>query len=81
MTLFEEELQQGFDITPGRSAFFYIGLFGSIMAAAQGMTQENVVHEPQRWMDEIVLDTHYHPQSWKEKAHLVSVDSVYILFT
>ena len=78
MTLFEEELQQGFDITPGRSAFFYIGLFGSIMAATQGMTQENVVHEPQRWMNEIVLDTHYHPQTWKERAHLVSVYTIYI---
>jgi hypothetical protein len=73
ITLFEEDLQQGFDITPGRSALFYIGLFGSIMAATQGMTQENVVHEPQRWMNEVVLDTHYHPPEWKEKAHLVAV--------
>jgi hypothetical protein len=76
ITLFEEDLQHGFDITPGRSAFFYIGLFGSILAATQGMTQENAVHEPQRWMNEIVLDTHYHPPEWKEKAHIVSVSLI-----
>ncbi|KAJ2997830.1 autophagy protein atg9 [Globomyces sp. JEL0801] len=69
ITLFEEDLQQGFEITPNRSAFFYIGLFGSIMTIAQGLTQENVVHEPQKWMLEVVSDTHYHPDEWRDKAH------------
>ncbi|KAJ3305114.1 autophagy protein atg9 [Kappamyces sp. JEL0829] len=73
ITLFEEEFQQGFEITPNRSALFYIGIFGSILAVTQGLTLENIVHEPQRWMNEVVLDTHYLPDEWRDRAHLPSV--------
>jgi autophagy-related protein 9 len=73
ITLFEEEFQQGFEITPNRSAFFYIGIFGSLLAVTQGMTGENTVHEPQRWMNEVVLDTHYLPDEWRDRAHLPAV--------
>ena len=73
ITLFEEELQQGFEITPGKSAFFYIGVFGSILALTQTLTQENVAHEPQRWMNEVVLDTHYLPESWRDQGHQTKV--------
>lgn len=80
ITLFEEEFQTGFEITPGKSALFYIGLFGSIMAGTQVMTQENVVHEPQKWMNELVLDTHYHPSQWREKAHTPKVRDEFAVF-
>lgn len=78
ITLFEEEFQKGFEITPNRSALFYIGLFGSILAVTQGFTQENTVYEPQRWMNEVILDTHYNPDEWREKAHL---PQVFLFFT
>jgi Autophagy protein ATG9 len=73
ITLFEEELQQGFEITPGKSAFFYIGVFGSILAMTQTLIKEHVAHEPQRWMNEVVLDTHYLPESWRDQAHQTKV--------
>ncbi|KAJ3258437.1 autophagy protein atg9 [Boothiomyces macroporosus] len=73
ITLFEEEFQQGFEITPTKSAFFYIGVFGSIMAIAQGATQENIVHEPTRWFQEVVLDTHYNPPEWRDQSHTQKV--------
>jgi autophagy-related protein 9 len=73
ITLFEEEFQRGFEITPDKSAFFYIGVFGTLMAISQGMTQENIVHEPQKWMNELVLDTHYYPIEWRGNAHLLKV--------
>ncbi|KAJ3275903.1 autophagy protein atg9 [Terramyces sp. JEL0728] len=73
ITLFEEEFQQGFEITPTKSAFFYIGVFGSIMAIAQSATQENIVHEPTKWFQELVLDTHYNPPEWRELSHTQKV--------
>ena len=73
ITLFDEKFQQGFEITSSRSALFYIGIFGSILAVTQAFTQENIVHEPQRWMNEVVLDTHYLPDDWRDQAHLPSV--------
>ncbi|KAI8916810.1 autophagy protein Apg9-domain-containing protein [Entophlyctis helioformis] len=70
ITLFEEELQQGFEITPGRSAFFYIGIFGAILALSRGLIPPDTeVFEPERWMREVALDTHYMPDEWRSRAH------------
>eukprot|EP00842_Homolaphlyctis_polyrhiza_P005352 jgi/Hompol1/5818/HPOL_004766-RA len=70
LTLFEEELQQGFEITPGRSAFFYIGLFGTILALSRSLIPpETEVFEPEHWMREVVYDTHYFPDEWRTRAH------------
>lgn len=35
ITLFEEEMQMGFEIYWGKSSLFYIGVFGSILALTQ----------------------------------------------
>jgi autophagy-related protein 9 len=73
-TLFEEELQQGFEVTSGRSALFYIGLFGTIMALAGSFIPiDNYVFEPDRWMKQVILDTHYNPADWKNKYHTEQV--------
>lgn len=80
ITLFEEELQQGFEITPNRSALFYIGVFGSILAVTQSLSQENIVHEPQRWMNAVVLDTHYQPNHWRDAAHTITVRDEFSTF-
>ncbi|KAH9271669.1 hypothetical protein BASA83_006037 [Batrachochytrium salamandrivorans] len=70
LTLFEEELQQGFDISPGRSTFFYIGIFGSIMALSRSLVPpETEVYEPERWMREVAIETHYLPAEWRDRAH------------
>ncbi|KAJ3056688.1 autophagy protein atg9 [Rhizophlyctis rosea] len=70
LTLVNDELLHGFEITPGRSAFFYIGIFGTVMAVARGMVPgENDVFEPERCMREVVEDTHYLPEEWKGKLH------------
>ncbi|KAJ3046056.1 autophagy protein atg9 [Rhizophlyctis rosea] len=70
LTLVEDELLHGFEITPGRSAFFYIGIFGTIMAISRGMVPgENDVFEPERCMREVAEDTHYLPEEWKGKLH------------
>ena len=70
MTLFSEDLQQGFEITPGRSALFYIGVFGSIMALGANLVPaETFVFDPERWMRDVALETHFLPHEWKDKAH------------
>nr|KAJ3418122.1 autophagy protein atg9 [Polyrhizophydium stewartii] len=74
LTLFEEELQQGFEITPGRSAFFYIGVLGTILALSRTLVPpENEVFEPEKWMREVALETHYLPDEWRDRAHTEDV--------
>ena len=74
VTLFEEEMQQGFEITDGRSAFFYIGLFGALMALSRGLVPpESQVFDPTYWLKEVSLDTHYLPDEWRNKAHTSQV--------
>lgn len=74
ITLFEEDLQQGFEISPGRSALFYIGIFGTLMAVTGSLIpSDTVVFEPERWMKEVILDTHYSPADWKNKYNTEQV--------
>ena len=74
MTLFEEEMQQGFEITPNRSAFFYIGLLGTILAISSSICPEiPQVPDPEGWMKQVALDTHYMPQEWRGYAHTLGV--------
>ncbi|KAI8854299.1 autophagy protein Apg9-domain-containing protein [Chytridium lagenaria] len=63
-----------FEITPQRSVFFYIGVFGGIAAAARAMIpEENQVFEPEKALREVAEDTHYLPESWKGKLHTEAV--------
>jgi autophagy-related protein 9 len=73
-TLFDQENFLAMEITPGRTAIFYIGLFGGIWAVARGMIPEdNHVYEPAFAMQEVIDFTHYHPQHWKDRLHTVDV--------
>ncbi|GAA5982646.1 hypothetical protein JCM10908_006731 [Rhodotorula pacifica] len=63
-----------FEITPGRTVLFYIGVFGTILAVARGMLpDENRVVDPELLMREIVEHTHYMPAEWKDKLHSTEV--------
>ncbi|KAJ8325595.1 autophagy protein atg9 [Batrachochytrium dendrobatidis] len=76
LTLFEEEMQQGFEISPGRSAFFYIGLCGTIMAISRSIVPpETEVYDPEQWMREVAAETHYLPDTWRSHAHTSQVRS------
>ena len=37
ITIFDQELLLGLEITTDRTVFFYLGLFGTIMAVSRGM--------------------------------------------
>ena len=68
-----------FEITPGRTVLFYIGIFGTILAVARGMLpDENRVVDPELLMREIIEHTHYMPAEWKDKLHSTEVSRPHI---
>ncbi len=57
-----------------RSAVWYLGIGGPIMAGLRGMIpDENAVMDPQKAMEEVVSHTHYLPKSWRGKIHTYKV--------
>lgn len=68
--MIDPDLFLHFEVTPHRTVFFYLGLFGSIMAAARGMVPEdNRVFDPELLMEEVIRYTHYMPDEWKDQLH------------
>ncbi|KAI0293550.1 autophagy protein Apg9-domain-containing protein [Russula brevipes] len=62
------------EITPHRSVFFYLSVFGGILAVARGMIpEENRVFDPDMLMKAIVQYTHYLPDEWREQLHSKAV--------
>ena len=73
-TVLDQESFLGFEITPGRTALFYITLFGSVWAVARGMLpEENLVYEPAHSLQQVIQFTHYAPAHWHGRLHTVEV--------
>ena len=64
-----------FEVTPGRTPLFYIGVFGSVLAVARGMSGEGEGGriEVEEVMGRIVEETHWLPEEWKGKLHSAEV--------
>ncbi|KAH8928416.1 APG9-domain-containing protein [Atractiella rhizophila] len=63
-----------FEITPGGTVLFYIGIFGTIMAVARGMVpDDHRVVNPEELMRSIADHTHYLPTEWKGRLHSAEV--------
>jgi len=68
-----------FEVTPGRTVLFWIGILGGVVAVARGMTpaQEGEAFrarlEPGEIMKEIVELSRYCPDEWEGKLHAYSV--------
>ncbi|KAG6862073.1 hypothetical protein C0995_007203 [Termitomyces sp. Mi166 len=59
-----------FEITPHRTAVFYLGVFTAGLAVARGMVPEdNKVFDPELLMMEVITYTHYMPDEWKDQLH------------
>ncbi|KAF9963679.1 autophagy protein atg9 [Modicella reniformis] len=70
MTLFDQELLLGLEITSEKTVFFYLGLFGTIMAASRGMIPDQAeIFDPEVLLREVVEYTHYMPDEWRDKLH------------
>jgi autophagy-related protein 9 len=69
-TVIDPDLFLGFEVTPHRTVFFYVGVFGSILAVARGMIpEENRVFDPELLIMEVIQHTHYMPDDWKDQLH------------
>ncbi|GAA5820469.1 hypothetical protein JCM10212_000717 [Sporobolomyces blumeae] len=68
-----------FEVTPGRTTLFWIGILGGVVAVARGMTpaQEGEAVrarlEPGELMKEIVELARYCPEEWEGRLHAYSV--------
>ena len=69
-TLFDSELFLGFEITPGKSVLFYLGVLGVIYKAARSSSpQDDLVLDPRYALTQVIECTRYEPTSWKGRLH------------
>ncbi|KAH8701861.1 putative autophagy protein Apg9 [Talaromyces proteolyticus] len=69
-SLLDPELFLGFEITPGRTVLFYLGIFGSVWAVARGLVPEETdVFDPEFALIEVTDFTHYRPAHWTGRLH------------
>ncbi|KAG0043627.1 autophagy protein atg9 [Gryganskiella cystojenkinii] len=80
MTLFDQELLLGLEITSEKTVFFYLGLFGTIMAVSRGMIPDQTESfDPELLLRGVVEYTHYMPNEWREKLHTDEVRKQFAL--
>lgn len=69
-TLLDPELFLGFEITPGRTAVFYLSIFTAIFVGARGsIPEDSEVHEPVPALMNLMQLTHYRPTRGKNQLH------------
>ncbi|RMZ82681.1 hypothetical protein DV738_g1448, partial [Chaetothyriales sp. CBS 135597] len=74
VALFDQENFLTFELTPGRTVLFWMGVAGGVWAMARGlMPDDNTVYEPAFAMQEVIDFTHYEPAHWKDRLHSVEV--------
>ncbi|EXJ94705.1 hypothetical protein A1O1_03102 [Capronia coronata CBS 617.96] len=73
-TIFDQENFLNFEVTPGRTTIFYLGIFGSIWALARGLLpDDNMVYDTSLAIQEVIQFTHYEPQHWAGRLHTIEV--------
>lgn len=69
-TLFDPELFLGFEVTPGRTAVFWLTVMFGVFGVAHGsLPDENEVHDPVLHLKEVLLYIHHMPAHWKDRLH------------
>ncbi|KAK3805013.1 MAG: APG9-domain-containing protein [Benniella sp.] len=80
LTIFDQELLLRFEITSEKTVFFYLGLFGTIMAVSRGMIPDQTeIFDPESLLREVVEHTHYMPNEWRDKLHTDEVRKQFAL--
>ena len=76
LTLWDHELFLGFEVTPGRTAVFWLTVMLGLFGIAHGsLPDENEVHDPVLHLKEVLMFTHYMPAHWKDRLHSNEVRS------
>ncbi|KAF9931637.1 autophagy protein atg9 [Linnemannia zychae] len=80
ITIFDQELLLGLEITNDRTVFFYLGLFGTVMAVSRGMIPDQTESfDPELLIRGVVEHTHYMPSEWEGKLHTDEVRKQFAL--
>ena len=62
------------EIFEGRSAFWFLGVGGTLVAILRGLIpEESQIRDPQKTMETIVQHTHYLPKNWRNNVHSYNV--------
>ena len=73
-TILDQDNFLNFEVTPGRTTIFYIGIFGSVWAVARGLLpDDNMVYDTAFSIQEVIQFTHYEPNHWANRLHTVEV--------
>lgn len=69
-TLWDPELFLVFQVTPERTVFFYIAVFGAIWTISNStIPDENLVFDPEYALRNVIEYTHYSPDHWQGRLH------------
>lgn len=69
-TLLDSELFLNFEITPGKTAIFWIGILSTVYRVARGSSpQEDQVADPSYYIEHVISHIRYMPDSWKDRLH------------
>jgi len=69
-SLLDPELFLGFEITPGKTVLFWLGILGSVYAAARSaVPEDNLVLDPEFALTNVIECTRYNPASWQGRLH------------
>ncbi|KAF2724046.1 APG9-domain-containing protein [Polychaeton citri CBS 116435] len=75
-TLFDPELFLGFEVTPGRTAVFWLTILVGVFGVAHGaLPDDHEVHDPVLHLKDVLMYTHYMPAYWKDRLHSDEVRS------
>ena len=66
--LLRSDLLTNFELTPGRSALWYIGIFSVLIAGCRSALPDDLRRDdPARLMQQLIQYTHYDPPHWQAK--------------
>lgn len=69
-TFLDSELFLSFDITPGKTALFYMGVLTAIYRVARSTSpQDDQVADPAYYLAHVNYHTRYEPASWQDRLH------------
>ncbi|GBC07958.1 hypothetical protein RclHR1_07800011 [Rhizophagus clarus] len=78
-TYIDPDLFLGFEISPGRTVFFYTGVLVPLFAVSRGMIpDDHLVFDPEARLKKVVEHTHYSPDEWRGRLHTDEVRREFI---
>lgn len=69
-TMLDSEHFLSFEITPGTTVIFWLGIFTAAYRTARGSSpQEDQVADPTYYLSHVIFHTRFEPASWQDRLH------------